>query len=90
MDFVDYIQKNCEKWYIDVKIIPNSKITDFSELMWDGRIKIKISAIAEKNKANKELLSFLKNELRLKKDCINIISGEHSQNKRISVRFESK
>ena len=58
--------------------------------MWDGRIKIKISAIAEKNKANKELLSFLKNELRLKKDCINIISGEHSQNKRISVRFESK
>jgi uncharacterized protein YggU (UPF0235/DUF167 family) len=42
--------------------------------MANGLIKIKISAIPEKCKANKELLNYLSSELRLKKDCIHIIS----------------
>jgi uncharacterized protein YggU (UPF0235/DUF167 family) len=53
--------------------------------MANGVIKVKISAIPKKWKANKELINFLSDKLRLKKDCIHIISWVTSQIKKIKL-----
>lgn len=85
MNFVDYILENNNNWVIEVKIIPNARNNEFVDVMANGVIKVKISAIPEKGKANKELLDYLSSELRLKKDCIHIISWVTSQIKKIKL-----
>jgi uncharacterized protein YggU (UPF0235/DUF167 family) len=85
MIFIDYILENNNNWVIHVKIIPNAKHSEFVDVMENGVIKIKISAIPEKWKANKELVDYLSSELRLKKDCIHIISWITSQIKKIKL-----
>jgi uncharacterized protein (TIGR00251 family) len=87
MDFVEYIRKNIKNNCIQVKIIPNAKQTQFQEVLSDGTIKIRVASIPENGKANKKLLQFLQNNLRLTKDNISIISGETSQFKKIRIVF---
>ena len=65
---------------IEVKVIPNAsetKIVDKGELF----LKIKIAAPPEKNKANKELVKFLKEEGLSAK----LISGATSRRKIVEV-----
>jgi len=85
MNFIDYILENNKNWFIQVKIIPNAKNNEFIDIMANGVIKVKISAIPKKWKANKELINFLSDKLRLKKDCIHIISWVTSQIKKIKL-----
>lgn len=85
MNFTEYILKNTQNWIICIKIIPNARKNEFVELMSNGVIKIKITAIPEKWKANIELINFLSDKLRLKKDSISIISWLTSQIKKIKL-----
>lgn len=85
MNFVDYILKHNKNGVIDIRIIPNAKNTQFSEIMANGVIKIKVAQPPENWKANKELMIFLSDNLRLKKDSIRIISWVTSQNKKIKL-----
>lgn len=87
MDFVEYIRDNIKNNCIDIKIIPNAQQTKFQEILSDGTLKIRISAPPENGKANKQLLEFLKKNLRLSKDRISIISWETSQLKKIRIVF---
>ena len=67
---------------LSAKLVPNSshsKIVDFS----DEYIRIKISAPAIENKANKELISFCSEMFDINKSKIEIISGEKSKLKKI-------
>ena len=66
------------------KIVPGSSKTDVSGL-FNGMLKIKISAAPEKGKANQCLLEFLAKKLGVKKKSINIISGQRSPVKQIQV-----
>ena len=63
---------------IKIKVIPNGIKTEIVTLLDDGTIKIRIKAIAEDGKANKELLRFLKQETGVHWD---IIQGKTSRNK---------
>ncbi len=54
------------------------------EGLFNDEIKIKICAPPEKNKANKELIKFLSNKLRIPKKDIKIISGIQSNHKQIT------
>lgn len=45
---------------VKIKVIPRSRKTEFIWIMDDGSIKIKLKAIPEDGKANKELISFLR------------------------------
>lgn len=47
--------------------------------------KVKIKAIAEKGKANKELIEFLSNHFKVEKSKIKIKSGKQSQIKLIQI-----
>lgn len=80
----DYINKS---GYYRIKVIPNSSITEFKEIMDDGTIKISINAPREKGKANKELIKFLSSELSISKDQISISSGLTSPIKVISINL---
>jgi len=70
---------------IRVKVIPNSS-NNHIELMEDGiTYKVKIKAVAERGKANKELIEFLAQHFKVEKSNISIKSGNQSQIKLIQL-----
>lgn len=70
---------------IRVKVIPKSAKTELVGYLPDGTWKIKVAAVPEKGKANRELVEFLASHLGVAKSRIRIMSGETSQLKRIRV-----
>ena len=68
---------------IPVRIIPKSSRNQV--IMEGDRIKIKITAPPVEGKANQGLIKFLSKLLGVSKSSIEIISGETSKNKKVSV-----
>ena len=52
----------------------------------DGQLKVGVTQIAEKGKANKAVIELLCKLLKLRKSQIELLSGETSQQKRFLVR----
>lgn len=52
----------------------------------DGALKVCVTQIAEKGKANKALIALLSKELSLRKSQLELLSGETSQHKRFLIR----
>jgi len=75
--------------YLRIKVIPRSNKTEIAEIMKDQAgektIKIRIKAVPEKGKANKELIKFISKELKISKDDIKIISGKTDKLKLIKI-----
>jgi len=67
-----------------VKIVPGSSKTALAGLL-NGMLKIKISAPAEKSKANKELVKFLAKKIGTKPGKISIVSGQTNPIKQIHI-----
>lgn len=68
---------------VKIKVIPRaSKRNIIKE--WDS-LKIKLVSAPQDGKANKELREFLAKRLKVPKKSIEIISGEHSRDKRVSI-----
>lgn len=74
--------KGC--FYFRVKIISKTDKTEFIDVLDDEEktIKLKVSAVPEKEKANKAIIRFFKKEYRLKAQ---IISGSHHNFKLIKL-----
>ena len=70
---------------IRVKVIPKSSKTELAGYLPDGTWKVKVAAVPEKGKANRELIEFLAERLSVPKSRIHIVSGETSPLKRIRV-----
>jgi uncharacterized protein (TIGR00251 family) len=66
-------------------VIPKSSKTELAGILPDGTWKVKVAAIPEKGKANRELIEFLAQKLSVAKTRIHIVSGESSALKRIRV-----
>jgi uncharacterized protein (TIGR00251 family) len=66
------------------KIVPGSSRTCVCGI-FNGMLKIKISAQPEKGKANRCLLEFLAKQLGVKKSAISIISGQTNPIKQVQV-----
>ncbi len=69
---------------ISVKVTPGSsrnEILGFTNGVW----RIKIAAAPDKGKANKELIEFLSGYLDIRRDQIEILKGQTSHNKIISI-----
>lgn len=69
---------------LSVKVIPKAsktKIVGFE----NGVLKIKLSVLPEKGKANSLLISLLSKTLNVAKSKISIISGEKSRKKRLWI-----
>ncbi len=67
-----------------VKIVPGSSRTSVSGL-FDGMVKIKVSAPPEKGKANRCLVEFLAKQVGVKKNAVSIVSGETNPVKQVRV-----
>ena len=68
---------------INVRLIPNSSKNEI--VSWDNeksQLKIKIKAPPENNKANLELIKFLRKEYNLK---VSIIKGKKSRDKTVHI-----
>jgi uncharacterized protein (TIGR00251 family) len=80
----EFVQKHNPQ-YLRIKVIPKSARNEVIEIMDDDTIKIRIKAVPEKGKANKELVSFLAQELKMPKDSFEIISGKHDPLKLVKI-----
>ncbi|MDD3066816.1 MAG: DUF167 domain-containing protein [Candidatus Gracilibacteria bacterium] len=58
-----------------VKVIPKSAANAIVGLMDNETLKVRIAAVAEKGKANHELINFFAEEFQTGKDKITIITG---------------
>ena len=74
---------------IKVKITPGAKFNKILNFV-DDILKIKIHSIAEKGKANKELIYFLAKSLKISQSSIKIISGETSRLKIIKINISKE
>ncbi len=90
MKLNDYV-KFCDwKTYIRIKVIPRQPKTEFVWVMEDNTYKIRLNAIPEKWKANKELICFLAKELEIWKEWIKIISWETDTIKLVRLSVYNK
>ncbi len=69
---------------IEVYVQPGAKTTEFVG-EHDNRLKIRLKSGPVEGKANKELISFVAKFLKLRKQDVNIISGEKSRLKTLSI-----
>lgn len=69
---------------LSVKIVAGSSRTELCG-MYNGMLKIKVAAVAEKGKANECLTDFLSEQLGIRKNAISIVSGQTSPIKQIKI-----
>lgn len=69
-----------------VKVVPKSSKTEFVEMLGD-LYKIRVAAVATKNKANKELINYLSKVMDVPKSNIEITSGSTSSQKTIRIQL---
>ena len=70
---------------LQIKVIPKSSQTCFAGQMDDGTLKIKVSAVPEKGKANAELIAWLAEYFKVPKTNVEIVSGQTSARKLVRV-----
>lgn len=69
---------------IQVKVVPRASREEIS-VEEDGVYKVKLTAPALEGKANKALVGLLSKRLHISKSRVEILSGEHSRTKKISI-----
>ena len=70
---------------LSVKVIANAKQNKIEELP-DGGLKVHLTAIREKNKANQQLIGLLAKHYRVSKSQVEIIKGQLSNQKVVEIR----
>lgn len=69
-----------------VKVIPKAKIT-LVEADEKGNLKVKLSSVPEKGKANTELIEVLAKHYNVKKSKVKILKGATSREKLVEVEL---
>ena len=86
MNIREYIKIDGNTWLCRIKVTPKQPRTEFFSVLDDWTIKIRLKAVPEKWKANKELISFLAWELWISKDDIDIIAWVSDQLKIVKFK----
>lgn len=68
-----------------VRVIPRSARNEIAEVMSDGSVKIRLTATSDDEKLNTALISFLSGVLGVATSKIEVIGGETSHSKLVSV-----
>lgn len=79
------IETHAEGAVLPVRAQPGSKRNGLRG-EWNGMLKVCVTQIAEKGKANKALVAVLSKTLGLKKSQIELIAGPTSSEKRFLIR----
>lgn len=70
---------------LELKAQPGARKTEFRGFQ-NGALKVCVTEVAEKGKANKAILSFLRKAWGLKGSQLEIVSGQTSSHKRLLIR----
>jgi len=70
---------------IAVRVIPRSARNEIAEVMSDGSVKIRLISPADDKKLNATLVSFLSGVLGVAASSVEVIAGENSHSKLITV-----
>ncbi len=81
------LKKTENGWLLSVKILPNSSKNEIIKND-DGSIKVKLTAQPIEGKANKALLEFLSKQFKIPKTSMEIVKGQTSKDKTISIKTE--
>ena len=87
MKITDYLKKDGNKSYLKVKVVPNSTKTEFFQVMDDMTLKIRLKQEPQAGKANKELISFISQELWIEREKIKLLSWASSRTKILRIDF---
>lgn len=68
-----------------IRVIPRSARNEIAEVMSDGSVKVRLTAASDDDKLNKALVSFLSGVLGVATSKIEVIGGEMSHSKLVSV-----
>ncbi|NIM94350.1 MAG: DUF167 domain-containing protein [Anaerolineales bacterium] len=68
-----------------IRVTPRARKTEISGIMDDGTLRIRISAPRSEGKANKALIKYLSKILGVRKNRIDIVAGEKSLDKIVSI-----
>jgi hypothetical protein len=68
-----------------IRVQPKSPPTGWAGVLQDGAWKVRLAAVAEKGKANDELVRFLAAECGVPRAAVEIVAGATSQRKRIRI-----
>lgn len=78
---------------LSVKVVPNAGSTQIRDVVKDAEgkefLRIFVSCVPEKGKANKEVIKLLSKELKLPKSAFSIAVGETSHYKKILISIKS-
>jgi uncharacterized protein (TIGR00251 family) len=85
-----------DNWYrikdgallIDIKAVPGASKTEIAGLA-ENRIRVKIAAAPEDGKANAQLIAFLAKKTGCSKSRIELVSGDKSRLKTLSLPLEA-
>jgi uncharacterized protein (TIGR00251 family) len=72
---------------LEIKAIPGASKTELASVK-DGRLRIRLAAVAEDGKANAEMINFLSKTLSCPKRDLRILSGEKSRIKSVAIPVE--
>ena len=70
---------------LTIRVTPRARKTEFSGIMEDGTVRIRVSAPPVEGKANKALINFLSKVLKVRKNKIEIVAGEKGLDKIVSI-----
>jgi len=76
-----------DKIRLEIKAIPGASKTELAGVK-DGRLRVRLAAVAEDGKANAELISFLAKRIGCAKRDLRIVSGERARVKVIEMPGE--
>jgi uncharacterized protein len=68
-----------------LRVTPRADRNQITGLLNDGTIKVQLASAAEDDVSNRELLSFLSEVLGVPKSRVEIVAGEASRDKLVSV-----
>lgn len=75
-----------KKITLNIKVITKSNETKIVDKLGENKIKVKVSAVPEKGKANKELIRYFASVFKVKKSQVKIIIGETNNEKVIEIK----
>lgn len=73
------------KIYLRIKVNIKASKSEIKEILTDGTVKINITSLPEKGKANSELIKILSKEFCVEKNNIKISSGSKNRLKLVKI-----
>lgn len=86
---MNFINEKKHQLILQIVVIPNSQKTEIVGVI-NGELKIKVNAVPEKGRANKVVIEFLAKLTGVAKSNWEVIRGQTSRHKQITVGIEYK